>query len=343
METITINGYRYGYWTRELIYSRRDDAYYRNSTDPLTSRLYKSLKDKEKIIKSPLQGMPADWILYEILFVCACLYEEDDRSIDLNKYLNWIAINPNESYFESQQCKYAKFYCGVYGYVLAALAAQNTLPEKVKYFMNAAKKKIFSSQWNHTFTEVWNTATNALNDGDRQRSYSTDLHPNVNLDAVKYLAGEFPSKLEPFLNPKGIRMVLSRIRNDKEREVAISYLLNAQRLSDPTQDRESIFAELRKEWVQYGKIEHTPIQKETVKKQPAPNMNSIAQMKKKLKKKNAEIVQLKREIARLNEKVNSQGKPTAGTTNINILESTGVTIASSVNAINEIEKNNTKK
>lgn len=316
MKAITINGYRYGYWTRELIYSRRDDAYYRNSTDPLTKKLYAALKNEERNFESPFFGMSANQLLDDIFFVCTCLYEDDDLEIDLDKHLGWISMRYNQIYTDSHLSDdLAEYHCNVYACVLAVLGVQKTLPEKVQHFISAVQQKIIR-QTLLLANDFMNAREIALDALLPQSPYTTNLRPNVNLIGVKHIKNRDvdPDDLKLFLTNEGIRMVLSRIHNTNDCIKAINFLLPVQRISatiDLNQSCEIFFAKLREECKRNGKIEKVPTQEEPDEQQATLEQEQITQLQQQIAEKDDIIAQLKKEVESLK---NIDDKPTVRTT-----------------------------
>lgn len=307
--SITINGYEYNRFSRKLLYSQRTDSYYRGNADPLTKRLYEAFEKGKS--EPPFLGISAVFALEDIFFVCACLYEDNGLERNLDKHLDWIPMKPKKAYPNLPLCRdSAQYHCQIYGCVLAVLAVQGDLPEKVQCFMQAAQQKVAKSQWAIDFNKARMSMLQALNDGDSPKFYDTDLRPTVVLHKVSYLAESHPNDLEHFLTPAGIRMVLSRIRDTEECKESIVVLQQAQRMSataDLTQDWDNFFAELREECERTGKIAQTPTQGGNDKKQSDSKQKQTAQLLLQLAEKDAKIAILKEhnnELAQREKKAN---------------------------------------
>lgn len=308
MKSININGYEYYIDTRIFLHPLRSVSDYRDSSDPLTRRLYAALDDESVKKESPFYGYYADYLLDDIFFVCACLFEDRDPKRQIDKHLGWTTMEADEDYRELPlYYSLAKDCCGIYSCVLAVLAVQRELPSKVRDFMQAAQQKIVESRWANDFIRAQATILKAL-DGDdgTPQLYDTDLRPSVRLKGLQWTAENRPSWLEPFLTPDGIRMLLSRIRDAKERTAAIDLFQRQQRLSttaDPSYDWVGFFDALRTEQQQTGKIKYEPA---TDQEPPAPEPEQTAQLQQQLAEKDALIAKLQQEIEELKNAPTSQ-------------------------------------
>lgn len=306
MRSININGYEYH--SKDLLFSPRSKSDYRDSSDLLTRRLYATLDDESKKEKSPFYDYIAFILLNDIFFVCACLFEDRDPTLQIDKHLGWTTMEANVKYRELPLVLYAKECCGIYSCVLAVLAVQRELPSKVRDFMQAAQQKIAKSRWYDDFIRTQATILKAL-DGDdgTPQLYDTDLRPSVSLRSLRWIATNYPSALEPFLTPDGIRMTLSRIRDaEKRTAAAIDFFQRQQRLSttaDPSYNWEGFFAGLRTELQQTGKTEQ---ESATNQEPPAPKPEQTAQLQQQLAKKDALIAKLQQEINELKNAPKSQ-------------------------------------
>ena len=317
---ITINGYKYDKETRELLYSSRDSSYYCDSTDPLTQRLYEAL-DKESNKNESLFGTrSACFTLDDIFFICACLYEDNDPNIDIDKHIGTITDGEYpESPLDGLNAQYT---CLVYGCVLGVLAVQKFLPNNVNVFMAEAQNRIAKSKWANNFKEARKITTNAVLGDNQRKQYETDLYPNVRLSVLHFHA----NKLDP-ITPSNIRMVLSRIRYKNDCSAAISIFYNVVCLSisaDLSLNWRDFFAALHEELQKKGKIEREPTKEEVTEKETPANEKDaeIARLKeevetlktnkeameKNIKDKDAEIAHLKEEIEKL--KKSTESKPT---------------------------------
>ena len=304
MRSININGYLSTY----LLFSPRSKSDYRDSSDPLTRRLYAALDAESEKEVSPFYHCAADCLLDYIFFVCACLFEDRDPTLQIDKHLGWTTMKANGPYRELPLAFLsAKDCCGIYSCVLTVLAVQRELPQKVRDFMQAAQQKIAKSRWAYDFRQTQATILKAL-DGDdgTPQLYDTDLRPSVSLKVLRWIATNRPSALEPFLTPDGIRMLLSRIRDAKERTAAIDFFQRQQRLSttaDPSYDWVGFFDALRTEQQQTGKIKYEPA---TNQEPPAPEPEQTAQLQQQLAEKDALIAKLQQEIEELKNAPKSQ-------------------------------------
>lgn len=306
MYSININGYEY--LSKHLLFSSRSESDYRDSSDPLTWRLYAALDAECEKEESPVYFCNTEILLNDIFFVCACLFEDRDPTLQIDKHLGWTTKKAYVKYRELPLFyKLAKYCCGIYSCVLAVLAVQRELPQKVRDFMQAAQQKIVESRWANNFRRTRATILKAL-DGDdgTPQLYDTDLRPSVSLKRLRWIATNYPEEMEPFLTPDGIRMTLSRIRDAKERTAAIDFFLIQQCLSttaDPSYDWEGFFAGLRTELQQTGKIKYEPA---TDQDPPAPEPEQTAQLQQQLAEKDALIAKLQQEINELKNAPKSQ-------------------------------------
>ena len=97
MYSININGYEY---SRQLLFSPRSKSDYRDSSDPLTRRLYAALDAESEKEVSPFYHCAADCLLDYIFFVCACLFEDRDPTLQIDKHLGWTTMKANDPYRE---------------------------------------------------------------------------------------------------------------------------------------------------------------------------------------------------------------------------------------------------
>lgn len=287
---LNINGYKYDRNSRDLIYTTRDCEYYRDCGDPLRQNLYELCVVGTYTPESIFYQCSPYFVLNDIFFVCACLYEDEtpEQNIDsLQKYLGW-------THFKEKDSPLWNDHCFIYACVVAVLEAQKILPQKLQLFVEAAKKCVAATHWAARFEKGRQEVYAKLcGTGDTPQKYETDLLPDVSFMSKTYVGD---------CDHQSARVLLSRVRDEEECKKAIYCLRDGERElmeEDPEWKSDITFtdgfcAELRAELEATHRIGKEPYNPQAAKKQPS-DKEQIAQLRQQLAAKEEEIKKLTKE------------------------------------------------